>query len=331
MSLQEFDIIRRYFKRPPTDESIVRGVGDDCALLAVPAGHQLALSMDTLVAGRHFPENAPPAQIAQRAFCTCLSDLAAMGAQPRWLTLGLTLPAADSEWLAAFSQGLWGLIDHYDCHLVGGDTTQGPLTITLQVHGFVNAGAALVRHGAQVGDSVFVTGTLGDGAAALGVLADQVSLSEADKDYLLRRYYRPEPQIAAGQRLVGYASAAIDISDGLVADLQHIADASGVDIAIDIEKIPLSGACRRAQPEQCLALALTGGDDYQLAFTLPQEHRPQLTQWVQDKMLHAVEIGRVSACSTDRATGPDPKVRCYQGEREYILGQQQGYQHFVTA
>ena len=324
MSLKEFAIIQRYFKRAIADTTVAQSIGDDCALLSVPEGYQLAISMDTLVAGHHFPDSALPADIGRRAFCTCMSDLAAMGAKPRWLTLGLTLPTADEHWIAAFSQSLFALIDQYDCHLVGGDTTQGPLSITLQVHGFVKADCALTRGGAQVGDTVFVTGPLGDGAAALQVLFGQVDLDQADRHYLLERYYQPEPQIANGQKLIDCANSAIDISDGLLADLQHIANASCVDIVINTDQIPLSTACRRAAPDQYLALALTGGDDYHLAFTVPQKHRALIAQKVQNKTLQAIEIGSVSAASINV-----PMVRCYQQGRELTIDNQKGYQHFA--
>lgn len=335
MSLVEFDIIKRYFTRPAKQQSVSQSVGDDCAVLTLSSNKQLVLSMDTLVCGRHFPEDAAPYDIATRALCTSLSDLAAMGAKPLWFTLGLTLPAASHEWLSEFSQGLFAISDRYNVDLIGGDTTQGPLAVTIQVHGEVDQGQGLCRHSAQVGDSVFVTGCLGDGAAALAVLQGEELGSAVDKDYLLQRFYQPFPQIAMGQYLQSIASAAIDISDGLVADARHIARASQVDMVINTESLPLSDLLS-AKPcyyneinhirSKRLEWALTGGDDYQLLFTVHPEKLTQLQLLIDENLVVATNIGFITAKSQDVGD-----VVCYLNGGPYSVNYPLGgYQHFVT-
>jgi thiamine-monophosphate kinase len=325
-NLSEFDIIAAYFQRPAKHASILKTIGDDCALLHVPENYRLALSMDTLVAGRHFPVDASPAQIASRAFCTALSDLAAMGAVPRWFTLALTLPCAQRAWLASFSQSLFAFADQYHCELIGGDTTQGPLTITIQVHGFVENNA-LTRDGASAGETVFVTGTLGDGRAALDILLaeHEQGYDHATVNFLTQRFYQPEPQINAGLLLRAYASAAIDVSDGLLADLQHIANASQVNIDIETEKIPLSFACEKVAGDKVLSYALTGGDDYQLAFVVPDNLVSTIEKLIDSGQLNATAIGKTLACQ-----GEKPTVRCYRNSQLMADLGQQGYQHFAS-
>lgn len=326
MALNEFEIIRRYFQRPPQQPSVACAVGDDCAVLSVPAEQQLVVSMDTLVAGRHFPSTAAPDEIASRAFCTALSDLAAMGAEPLWFTLGLTLPQADSDWLQRFAEGLFAVASPYNCDLVGGDTTRGPLTVTVQVHGAVPEGCALMRSGATVGDTVFVTETLGDGAAALAVLLGDATVDPQQRDYLQRRFYRPQPQIAAGLAIRNLASSAIDISDGLLADLNHIAVASQVDIEVDAGTLPISPACRATagNERQALAYACQGGDDYQLAFTVPLQNVAMIERMLAAGALSATAIGSVQTCRAE-----PPQVRCYH-QGETLAFNEPGYQHFVT-
>lgn len=325
MSLSEFDIINTFFKSNKLTTSIVKGIGDDCAVLQIPAGKQLVMSMDTLVEGRHFPREAAPAQIATRAFCTALSDLAAMAAEPQWFTLGLSLPEANEHWLRDFSQALLPIAEDYHCVLVGGDTTQGPLTITVQVHGFVDAGQYLSRDQAGAGDSVFVSGTLGDGAAALAMLQGQQFFSEEHQRYLQGRFYQPEPQIALARQLLRYASGAIDISDGLLADLQHIATASSVDIHIFAEALPLSAACRTMEDSLARQWALCGGDDYQLAFTVPPQHLIQIENLIAKGSLSATKIGLCSSASEIS------QVYCtLKGDTFLPENLKRGYQHFTA-
>ncbi len=274
MALGEFDLIARYFSDLGQAPGVVLGVGDDCALLEVPTGQQLAVSLDTLVEGVHFPADADPEAVGWRALAVNLSDLAAMGATPAWLTLGLTLPEADPEWLEGFSRGLAELARHAGVQLVGGDTTRGPRCLSLQVHGWVPAGQALRRDGARPGDLIYVTGTLGDSAAGLAQWQNQ----RPDPDpWLAQRFMRPEPRLAWGQRLRGLASAAIDLSDGLVSDLGHILQRSGVAARVERERLPLSRPLREAVAyEQALTWALSGGEDFELCFTLPPERRKAL-------------------------------------------------------
>ncbi|MGB0664553.1 MAG: thiamine-phosphate kinase [Pontibacterium sp.] len=290
----EFDLIRRYFTRSaPSDLGVDLSVGDDCALLSVPAGHQLAVSLDTLVEGQHFLPNTAPELIASRLVGSTVSDLAAMGAEPRWLTLGLTLPLADEAWVKAFSTELHQCLDTYKMALVGGDTTKGPLALSAQVHGVLPQGQGLTRHGAQVGDLICVTGTLGDSHAGLQIELKNLSpaLSAADSDYLLSRFYAPTPRIQAGIVLRGLATSCIDISDGLLADLSHILSASGVGAALDLEALPLSDSLIHALGlTKAQIAALTGGEDFELCFTLPAEHRAVLN----NLGVAACVIGQVS-------------------------------------
>jgi thiamine-monophosphate kinase len=272
MPSSEFDLIYRYFSALGRGPAVALGVGDDCAILELAAGERLATSVDTMVEGVHFPAEGFPEDIAYRAVAAAVSDLAAMGARPLGMTLALSLPAADELWLHTFSEGLAAAVSDFELPLVGGDTTRGPLTITVQVFGALPAGQALLRGGARVGDQLCVSGTLGDAAAALQVIEGRWPGDSDEGDYLERRYYRPAPRLELGQTLLGQASAAIDLSDGLLADAGHIAAASGVRIVIDPDRLPLSPALQH-HPNRDTALrwALTGGDDYELCFTLPPE------------------------------------------------------------
>ncbi|KPC35445.1 Thiamine-monophosphate kinase [Pseudomonas syringae pv. cilantro] len=269
----EFELIRNYFAAAPcaqVGEEVALGIGDDCALLALPPGEQLAISTDTLVAGVHFPDSCDPFLLGQRALAVSASDLAAMGARPVAFTLALTVPQVDADWLQAFAGGLSLMAQACTLRLIGGDTTRGPLSLTLTVFGGVPAGLALTRSGARAGDLLCVGGALGDGAGALPLVLNQRSAEASIAEPLLARYWSPQPQLALGQALRGRATSALDISDGLLADCGHIALASGVRLLIERDRLPMS--------EPLLALlglpaaqhaALSGGDDYVLAFTLP--------------------------------------------------------------
>jgi thiamine-monophosphate kinase len=276
-AVSEFALIHRYFAAlTPPSASVLLGIGDDCALLNVPVGQSLAVSIDTQIEGVHFPTGAPAEQIGSRVACCALSDLAAMGATPLWATLALTLPKPDAAWLEAFSRGLGSILKRFNIALVGGDTTRGPLVITLQAHGAVPAGKALCRSGASVGDIIYVTGFLGDGAAGLAFLQGQLPLNPSAAAYVCERFYVPEPQLQAGLALAGVASSAIDISDGLLADLAHITSASEVGARINVEQLPINPLWAEAvTAEQAQLWALSGGDDYQLCFTLsPDQQTP---------------------------------------------------------
>lgn len=269
MSLSEFSLISRYFTRRINRPDVLLGIGDDCALLNLPAGMALAVSMDTLVAGVHFPHHTSPQDIGYKLMAVNLSDLAAMGAQPAWITLALTLPESDEVWLDAFCRGLFELADRYQMSLIGGDTTHGPLTLTLQVHGFVPTGQALRRDGARPGDLIYVTGTLGDGGLGLRCAQSSITLVEDHRQYAISRLNRPTPRIEAGLILRGLASSAIDVSDGLLADLDHILTASCVGAVLELSKLPLSPAYLAAYDHiGGIEMALSAGDDYELCFTV---------------------------------------------------------------
>lgn len=293
----EFELIQRYFAAAPCaqgGDGVVRGIGDDCALLAVPAGEQLAVSTDTLVAGVHFPAVCDPFLLGQRALAVATSDLAAMGATPMAFTLALTLDKADATWLEAFAKGMQRMAAACALALVGGDTTRGPLSMTLTVFGRVPAGQALTRAGARVGDLLCVGGELGDAAGALPLVLGQCEAQAKVAEPLLARYWSPMPQLALGQALRGQATAALDISDGLLADCGHIAKASGVALQIEAARVPLSEAlCALAGHERALACALSGGDDYRLAFTVTPERLPAVqAEWPEVRMIGQVVVGQ---------------------------------------
>ena len=270
MPVAEFSLIYRYFSHLGRGDAVDLSVGDDCAILRLQAGERLATSVDTMVEGVHFPQDTFPEDIGFRAVSTAASDLAAMGARPLCMTVALTLPVADELWLHAFSEGLAAAVSEYHLPLVGGDTTRGPLAISVQVLGALPSGQALLRNGARVGDEVYVSGTLGDAAAALAFIAQEWRPGAEHAEYLLERFNRPRARLELGMQLLGTATAAIDVSDGLLADAAHIAAASGVKITIDPDRLPLSPAlCSCEDREAIVRWALTGGDDYELCFCLP--------------------------------------------------------------
>jgi thiamine-monophosphate kinase len=268
VGMGEFELIRRFFQRPPAP-GVAVGVGDDCAVLVPTPGAQWLMSSDMLVEGRHFLSTVDPARLGHKALAVNLSDLAACGAAPRGFTLALALPRIDEAWLAGFAQGLWALADACGCPLVGGDTTQGPLNLCITVFGEVPAGRALLRSGARAGDEVWVSGRLGDARLALEVFRGTVALPGDGFAQVRDAMERPMPRLALGQALRGIATAAADVSDGLLGDLGHILAASGVGATLDVDALPRS-AVLAAQPaalqRECL---LAGGDDYELVFTAP--------------------------------------------------------------
>lgn len=290
MSEREFDLIARIRRRVATRGDVALGIGDDCALLAPPPGMQLAVTMDTLNAGVHFPADTAPADIGWKALAVNLSDLAAMGAQPAWCTLALSLPQADVAFVDGFCDGFFALAQQHGIALVGGDTTRGPLAVTLTAHGFVPMGAALRRDGARAGDEVWVSGTLGDAAGALA----QWQAGRAIAPPLRARLDRPTPRVALGLALRGIASACIDVSDGLLADLAHIARASGVGAEIEVDALPASPALREAFAVDAMRrLQATGGDDYELCFTAPAVQREAVQALAARLGLALTRIGRI--------------------------------------
>jgi len=329
--MREFELIQQFFQHEQADllleekaqSSVVLGIGDDCALLQIPPNKQLAISVDTLIADVHFPADAKPADIAERALRTNLSDLAAMGAEPLWFTLALTLPKnseyASEEWLRSFSRGLFRTANQYEIVLVGGDTTSGPLSITIQVMGAVASHHALRRDGASIGDFVCVTNYVGDGAAALAVIQNRLVVGSAHEEYLRERFYRPAPRLIEANLLQGIASAALDISDGLVADLNHICEASDLGAVIDVENLPLSPALLAINDlQQARIWALSGGDDYELCFTVPPEKLPELAMLIAQGEINATVIGEIIAGGG---------VHCELDGDDFQLAEQ-GYQHF---
>lgn len=317
----EFELIRNYFAAAPcaqAGDGVALGIGDDCALLAVPAGEQLAISTDTLVTGVHFADPCDPFLLGQRSLAVAVSDLAAMGATPVAFTLALTLPAVTADWLDAYARGLNQMAQGCGVRLVGGDTTRGPLSLTMTVFGRVPAGQALTRSGAQIGDLLCVGGDLGNAAGALPLVLGQRTAPAAIAEPLLAHYWSPQPQLALGQALRGKASAALDISDGLLADCGHIAKASAVGLLVEHQKLPLSAALLAFLGENAARVAaVSGGDDYVLAFTLPPAHLPALL--AEGWPIHVV--GRVVAgqgVTLLDANGQDitPNIRGYQHFQE---------------
>ncbi|NWA02897.1 thiamine-phosphate kinase [Pseudomonas gingeri] len=315
----EFELIRNFFAAAPcaqAGEGVDLGIGDDCALLSVPSGEQLAISTDTLVAGVHFSDPCDPFLLGQRALAVAASDLAAMGATPIAFTLALTLPHNEASWLQAFARGLNQMAQQCALRLAGGDTTRGPLSLTLTVFGRVPAGQALTRGGAQVGDLLCVGGELGNAAGALPLVLGQRSAVPAIAEPLLAHYWSPRPQFALGLALRGKATSALDISDGLLADCGHIATASGVRLLVEREKLPLSAALLAFLGQTSARdAALSGGDDYVLAFTLPPAELPGVL------LGHAAVrvVGQVVA---------GQGVALLDADGQDITPQVRGYQHF---
>jgi len=319
MPITEFDIITRYFSQAfPKRADVTLGIGDDAALCTIPAEMQLAVAIDTLVEGVHFPTTTRAEDIGYKALAVNLSDMAAMGATPAWMTLALTCPQADEIWLKSFSQGLLELAQAAQVSLIGGDTTHGPLTVTIQIAGYVPPRRALQRRGTQPGDGIYVTGTLGDAGLGLASVQKQVTLPRPAQQFVESRLNRPTPRLPEGQALRGIASSAIDISDGLAADLGHILDASGVGASLQLERLPLSRALREhLSIEAARNLALSAGDDYELCFTVPPSREAAL-----QKALTADSYTHIGIIEKT------PGLRCRDAEGRIFTPKQKGYQHF---
>ncbi len=317
---EEFDLIQHWFTRTSRREDIRVGIGDDAAVLHPPQQQDLVLAVDTLIEGVHFPLSTPPEAIGYKSLAVNLSDLAAMGADPAWATLALSLPTADEAWLADFSKGFFGLAEQYDVALVGGDTTRGNLTITVQVCGHLPINQALRRSAAEPGDGIYVTGTLGDAGLALEWLSGKRNLSDTEADFVLTRLNWPTPRIEAGRALRGIAHAAIDISDGLLADLMHILSASGMGADLQAQSIPLSETVRKQAGG--LLLALSAGDDYELVFTLPESTEADMLCQMADIGVSVTQIGQISA---------HPGLRIFDGAGQPMPIARTGYNHFSGA
>jgi thiamine-monophosphate kinase len=322
--VNEFEAIARFFSRAPRAESVHRGVGDDAALLAPSPGCELAVSVDMLVAGRHFLADVDPEKLGHKTLAVNLSDLAAMGATPRWALLAGALPDLDSQWLTAFARGFYGLADRHGVELVGGDTTRGPLNLCVTILGEVPAGLALTRAGAKPGHDVYVSGMLGDAALALAALTGRLTLPADSLRTARERLETPVPRIALGIALRGVASAAIDVSDGLTGDLGHILEQSAVGAEIDLAAVPRSPALDRvlagAGRSIALECLLGGGDDYELCFTAPRDAASRIGEIAAGTAIALTRIGTVSA-------GPGLAVRDESGVR--LPAPPKAFDHFA--
>ena len=310
--LGEFDLIWRFFKagsesmaQTQTDQ-VLLGIGDDCALLQPDPAQSLAVTSDMLVEGRHFFAGANAEWLGHKALAVNLSDLAAMGAKPLGFTLALALPNANADWLAQFSQGLFRLAQQWQCPLIGGDTTQGPLTICITALGHVPNGAAIKRSGANVGDDIWVSGTLGDARLALGALRNEWLLDPSSLENVLPRMHQPEPRIALGLQLRGIASSALDVSDGLLGDLRHILTASQVNAEVLIDQLPTSPTLAAQTERLRRQCAANGGDDYELCFTAPKHKRVEIES-LSTAILPLTRIGSIT--SANNGTEPTLLLR----------------------
>jgi len=318
----EFEIIQRYFSSDVGAPDVVLGIGDDAALLAIPEGQSLVVTADTLNENIHFPEEIPSDFIGYKALAVNLSDLAAMGAMPKWVTLAISLPEVDEVWLEGFSRGFHGLAERHHVSLVGGDTTRGPLSITVQAMGWVPEHQALLRSGARPGDQIYVSGTIGDAGLALLALQGKVSLNAEDYQGLILRLHKPTPRIELGLNLRGLASSCIDVSDGLVADLGHMLEASNVGAEIDLVNMPFSKPVARWVDESDNPLLpLSLGDDYELVFTIPPNHQETLDTLAQELDIRLTQIGTVVS---------EPGMTLFNSAGEPVKVTRTGYDHFGT-
>ena len=317
--MKEFELIRQIQQStsvsypPGFKHGVKLGIGDDAAVLEVPAGQHLVAATDTLNAGTHFPDDTSPFDIAYKCLAVNLSDLAAMGATPRWALLSLSLPEADPEWVRLFSEGFVSLAKTHNVTLVGGDTTSGAMSISLTALGVVEPGRQLTRHGAKPGDLLVVSGTIGGAAFALEKLLNGKS---SDERYLLDR---PVPRVSLGQALTGFASTCIDISDGLLADLGHVLKASGCGASVEVEELPHTAGLAGLEDESRWRYQLTGGDDYELLFTLPPRHRTRLASWSQQLDIELSIIGEIEQ---------EQGIRCIRKDGTAYSPRGTGFEHF---
>lgn len=322
----EFSLIDRYFKRCTRRRNdVVLGIGDDAAVSMIAQGYQLVTAVDTLVEDVHFPAETDPYDIGYKSLAVNLSDLAAMGAEPTWATLALTVPKPDENWLKRFCDGFSTLADRYNVQLIGGDTTRGPLTVSVQAMGLVPQGQALMRSGAQPGDRIFVSGQLGDAALALQLLQSKfprynvMEFSADQHQSLMNKLNRPEPQVELGKALRGIATALIDISDGLAADLGHLLTASGVGATVHFERVPVSSTVKQLQTTIDLQyLVIAGGDDYQFCFTVPDEKLQNVDIIRRQLNINVTDIGQIDET---------PGLRIKNNGTSLTI-QRSGYEHF---
>jgi len=324
MPLSEFDIIKEFFAKQQINTDLVPvGIGDDAAVINTSGTEQLLISVDTLNIGVHFPQQTSAFDIGYKALAVNLSDIAAMGGEPKWFTLAMSLPEANHEWLEAFTAGLSSLAAQHHLSLVGGDTTRGPLSITIQIAGTVPTGQSLQRRGARVDDNIYVTGTLGDAAAALQMCQSALSADAKTSERLLQRLNQPVPRISIGLALRDIATACIDISDGLAADLGHILEASGVGAEIELTSLPRSSAMDSllAEETQVQDWQLYGGDDYELCFTAPATQHERIMAISQEQQCPITRIGKIIR---------EPGLYC-QDDMQQMPVVIRGYEHFGGA
>jgi len=299
--LNEFNLIQKYF----ADASFVRkdvviGIGDDAAITQVPPNQNLATTTDTLVKGVHFLDNTSAEDVAHKAIAVNLSDLAAMGAEPSWISLSLSMPSVDDAWLSAFSDKVGELTQYFSVQLIGGDTVKGPLSITITAQGFVPQDSVLSRDGAKNGDWIFVTGTLGDAGAGLDILLKKLSITDVKaRDYLVKRHQNPTPRVLAGTILRRLASACIDVSDGLLQDIMHIANASGTGVILHLDKLPISKELGNnvSDLNQALEYATVSGDDYELLFSVPEEQKSSVQTALDSYSIPYTCIGQMTGAT----------------------------------
>ncbi|WP_299793701.1 thiamine-phosphate kinase [uncultured Shewanella sp.] len=318
--MKEFQLIENFFtNRSHSRRDVELSIGDDCALVQPALNKSIAISCDTLVEGIHFYPDIPPQALGYKSLAVNLSDLASMGAEPAWVTLALTLPDVDEQWLSQFSSGLFDAAEYYGVALVGGDTTRGPRSITITINGQVPAGKALTRGGAKNGDWIYVTGTIGDSALGLDVIRGKRKVDPEHHEYLVNRHYYPSPRVLAGQSLRGLASSAIDLSDGLGSDIKHILKRSQVGAVIELQKLPLSNALTESVTEdEALSYALMGGEDYELLFTVPEAQKGALETALANAGVQFTQIGQIT-------TGDSIKL---MRNKERFTPNNIGFEHF---
>lgn len=298
--MKEFELIKQFFSKQVVNrKDVVKGIGDDCAVLSPIENQNIVVTTDTLVAGVHFPLNTSPKAIGHKAVAVNLSDIAAMGAKPSWISLAITLPEVDKAWLTAFSEGVFELCEFFNVELIGGDTTKGPLSITITAQGLTPKGSYLSRAGAKAGDWLYVTGDLGDAALALKQIKGEIELESEFAEKVQHKLDYPKPRVLAGQILREYASAAIDLSDGLISDLGHICQSSNVGATITLEALPISTIMQDSLlTDDAISLALAGGDDYELLFTISEDKKVGMETEMANAGTKVTCIGQMNASQT---------------------------------
>lgn len=321
--MAEFSIIEEFCHGiGPNHAETVLSVGDDAAIVSIPQGMELAISVDTMVADVHFYADADPASIAHKLFAVNLSDMAAMGAIPKWATLTLSIPSLDRIWLKSFSDSLKAIASDYQVQVIGGDTTQGPLNLSINIMGLLPKGKALCRKGACSGDDVYVSHSIGDAALGLLCIQGKLVLPDEHQQFLIKALERPEPRVKLGQSLLNVASACLDVSDGLIGDLTHICESSGVSIELDVDSIPISPAYQAYMDNDGhMDFALNGGDDYELAFTVSADRRHEIALLSKNLAIDLIRIGRVTKKK-------DVSVSLLSNGMPYKLSSSLSFEHF---